>query len=97
MFAGYQVHARHQRPGHERHAGGGEQAPQQRIQPQLCSTRALHVRDYQSCTSTVPYIETVKYRYLKIHLLYLRGIFIFLVSILSTGRGEIYIFTLFLC
>ena len=37
------MHAGDQRPGHERDAGRGVAAPQQRVQPQLGSPRAIHV------------------------------------------------------
>lgn len=38
------MHAGDQRPGHERDAGRGVQAPQQRVQPQLRAPRTIHVR-----------------------------------------------------
>ena len=30
-------------PGHERYAGGGEPTAHQRVQPQLCPARTIHV------------------------------------------------------
>jgi len=37
------VHARHLRPGHERHVGGGVKTPRERVQSQLRSLRVIHV------------------------------------------------------
>jgi hypothetical protein len=57
--AGHQVHAGDQRPGHGGDVGGGEPPTQQRVQPQLCPTRALHVSHlHLLCTGAflfVPY------------------------------------------
>ncbi len=53
------MHAGDQRPGHGGDVGGGEPPTQQRVQPQLCPTRALHVSHlHLLCTGAflfVPY------------------------------------------